>query len=77
MQEPNSNGQSLITDDGRIGISVAVLKRAILEDLFYVVGKWPEAATDMNHLMALAYTARDRILARWLTTKEDCFYNTC
>jgi starch phosphorylase len=71
MQELTSNGHSLITDDDRTGTSVPVLKRAILENLFYVVGKWPDAATDRDHFMALAYTVRDRILARWLTTKED------
>jgi len=71
IQELISNGQSLTIDDDRTGTSVPVLKRAILENLFYAVGKWPEAATDMDHFLALAYTVRDRILARWLTTKED------
>jgi glycogen phosphorylase len=67
----SSNGNSLIIDDDRTGTSVATLKRAILENLFYVVGKWPEAATDIDHFLAIAYTVRDRILARWLNTKED------
>jgi glycogen phosphorylase len=69
MQNPSSNGYNLI--DERTGITVPILKQAILENLFYVVGKWPDAATDMDHFMALAYSVRDRILARWLTTKED------
>ncbi len=69
MQNLSSNGYNLI--DERTGTSVPILKQAILENLFYVVGKWPDAATDMDHFMALAYSVRDRILARWLTTKED------
>jgi starch phosphorylase len=71
MQELISNGHNLIIDDDRTSTAVPALKRAFLENLFYVVGKWPDAATDMDHFMALAYTVRDRILARWLTTKED------
>jgi glycogen phosphorylase len=61
----------LVTDDERTGVTVPLLKRSILDNLFYIVGKWPEAATDKDHFMALAYAVRDRILARWLTTKED------
>ena len=71
MKDSISNGNIFIADDERTGITLPVLKRAILENLFYVVGKWPDAATDKDHFMALAYTVRDRILARWLTTKED------
>jgi glycogen phosphorylase len=69
MQNLSSNGYNLI--DERTGDTVPILKQAILENLFYVVGKWPDAATDKDHFMALAYSVRDRILARWLTTKED------
>jgi starch phosphorylase len=71
MQEPTSKGQDLMTDDDRTSTTVPALKRAILENLFYVVGKRAEVATDMDYFMALAYTVRDRILARWLTTKQD------
>src|SRR5271170_6693275 len=71
MQEQISKGHDLTVDDERTSSEVPALKRAILENLFYVVGKRAEVATDMDHFMALAYTVRDRILARWLTTKED------
>jgi glycogen phosphorylase len=71
MQEQTSKWQSLISDDDRTSTEVPVLKRAILENLFYAVGKRPEVATDIDHFMALAYTVRDRILAKWLLTKED------
>src|SRR5271170_259243 len=71
MQEQPSTLQNQIIDDDRTSTTVPALKQAILDNLFYVVGKWPDAATDKDHFMALAYTVRDRILARWLTTKED------
>jgi glycogen phosphorylase len=50
--------------------TVPVLKQAILENLRYVVAKDPEFATDMDYFMAIAYTVRDRILARWLATRK-------
>ncbi|MEI9979560.1 MAG: glycogen/starch/alpha-glucan phosphorylase [Edaphobacter sp.] len=74
MQEQPSTLQNQtipITDDDRTSLTVPALERAILDNLFYVVGKRREVATDMDHFMALAYTVRDRILARWLTTKGD------
>jgi glycogen phosphorylase len=71
MQEPTPTGHDLIVDDDRTSITVPALKQAILDNLFYVVGKRADVAMDMDHFMALAYTGRDRILARWLTTKGD------
>src|SRR3984957_20709307 len=35
------------------------------------MGKNPEFATDMDYFMAVAYTVRDRILARWLATRRS------
>jgi starch phosphorylase len=71
MQEHPSTLQNQIIDDDRTRITVPALKLAILDNLFYVVGKRREVATDIDYFMALAYTVRDRILARWLTTKGD------
>jgi glycogen phosphorylase len=36
-----------------------------------VVGKDSESATEMDYFMAVAYTVRDRILARWLATRKN------
>jgi starch phosphorylase len=58
-------------DDDRTGMGVETLKQAILENLRYVVGKDPETATRMDYFMAVAYTVRDRILARWLATRRN------
>jgi starch phosphorylase len=71
MLKQISKEHDLIVDDERTSNTVAALKQGILDNLFYVVGKRVEVATDMDHFMALAYTVRDRILARWRTTKED------
>ena len=71
MLKQISKEHDLIVDDERTSNTVAALKQGILDNLFYVVGKRAEVATDVDYFMALAYTVRDRILARWLTTKED------
>jgi glycogen phosphorylase len=59
-----------VMDDDRTGTSVETLKRAILQNLRYVVGKDTDFATDRDYFMAVAYTVRDRILARWLATRR-------
>lgn len=70
QEEPLQNATAAIDDD-RTGIKVETLKQAILENLRYVMGKDPEFATDMDYFMAVAYTVRDRILARWLETRRS------
>jgi glycogen phosphorylase len=62
--------EQVAIDDDRTGVTVETLKRAILENLRYVIGKDPEFATDEDYFMAVAYTVRDRILARWLATRR-------
>ena len=58
-------------EDDRTGTSVATLKQAILDNLYYVAAKTLETATDIDHFTAVAYTVRDRILARWIATLES------
>jgi len=48
--------------DIRTGTSVASLKQAVLDNLYYVQGRLPELATRNDWYMAVAYTARDRML---------------
>src|SRR5690606_33334016 len=43
-------------------------KRAFLDNLYYVQGKFPELATRNDYYQALAYTVRDRLLQRWIST---------
>jgi len=55
-------------EDDRIGISHETLKRAFLDNLFYVQGVDQARATPHDYYVALAYTVRDRILDRFLKT---------
>jgi starch phosphorylase len=55
-------------EDDRTGLSLATLKRAFLDNLFYIQGKFPRLASKNDYYMALAYTVRDRLLQRWLGT---------
>ena len=57
-----------LTEDDRTGLSVETLKRAFLDNLFYVQGKFPGLATKNDYYLALAYTVRDRMLQRWVST---------
>jgi starch phosphorylase len=64
-QRPDSD-----IEDDRTGLSVETLKRALIDNLFYVQGKFREIATKNDFYMALAYTVRDRLLRRWINTIE-------
>jgi glycogen phosphorylase len=55
-------------EDDRTGLSLETLKRAFLDNLFYIQGKFPSLASKNDYYMALAYTVRDRLLKRWLGT---------
>ena len=44
------------------------MKRAFLDKLFYVQGKFPVLATKHDYYMALAYLVRDHMLHRWVST---------
>ncbi|HXV60014.1 MAG TPA: glycogen/starch/alpha-glucan family phosphorylase, partial [Vicinamibacteria bacterium] len=54
--------------DVRTGNSVEALKRAFVDNLFFVQGRFFPVATLNDYYMALAYTVRDRLLARWIET---------
>lgn len=58
-------------EDDRTGLEIDTLKRAILDNLFFLQGKFPEVATDNDWFMAVAYTVRDRLLHRWISTWQQ------
>jgi starch phosphorylase len=66
----NPQPQNSGIEDDRTGLSVATLRRALADNLFYVQGKFRQIATKNDFYMALAYTARDRLLHRWINTIE-------
>ncbi|GAB4325282.1 MAG: glycogen/starch/alpha-glucan phosphorylase [Leptolyngbyaceae cyanobacterium] len=57
-------------EDDRTGVDVETIKRAFLDNLFYIQAKFPKVATRNDYYMALAYTVRDRLLNRWLNTTK-------
>jgi starch phosphorylase len=62
--------QDVSYEPTRTGMSVDALKRAFLDNLFYVQGRFPDVATPNDYYQALAYTVRDRLLHRWITTAQ-------
>lgn len=59
-------------EHSRTGLSREALKQGFLDHLFYTQGRFPEVATRNDLYMSLAYTVRDRLLDRWITTMESC-----
>jgi starch phosphorylase len=55
-------------EDDRTGMSPETLKRAFLDNLFYVQGVDRSTAKAYDYYVALAYTVRDRLLQRFLKT---------
>jgi glycogen phosphorylase len=68
---PEGNGHPAEhAPDERIALDKEALRRAFVDNLFYVQGKTPALATRYDYYMALAYTIRDRMLHRWISTAE-------
>jgi starch phosphorylase len=56
------------SEDEHTALSPEAIKRAFLDNLFYVLGKFPAQVTRNDYYMALAYAVRDRMLQRWIST---------
>jgi len=54
----------------RTALTKDALKRAFRDNLFYMQGKFSVLATKKDYYLALAYTVRDRLLHRWVSTAE-------
>jgi len=63
----------IIIEDDRTGTEKETIKRAFLDNLYYLLGKIPELATRNDYYMALAYTVRDRMLHRSLHVLREYF----
>jgi starch phosphorylase len=57
----------------RTGLSAETLQRAVRDNLIYLQARFPEVATPHDWYMALAYSVRDRMLARWARTIQTYF----
>ena len=74
-EESAANSETPVTmtvdiplDANGLALDKEELKREFLDNLFYVQGKFPALATQHDYYMALAYTVRDHILHRWVST---------
>ena len=63
--------EALGVEDDRTGVGVETLRRAIQENLFYRCGNVPALATRSDYYLAVAYTVRDRLMQRWLSTARS------
>ena len=54
----------------RIARSVDAIKRSFIDNLFYVTGRTFDNATPIDYYTALAYTIRDRLLARFVPSSK-------
>jgi starch phosphorylase len=55
-------------EDERVALSKEAIKHSFVDNLFYVQGKFPALAAKSDYYMALAWTVRDRIMQRWVST---------
>jgi starch phosphorylase len=60
-----------VPDDPRTDLTAAAFKQGILDNLFYVQGRFPAVATRNDWYMALACAVRDRVLKRWAAASES------
>ena len=65
--KPTTENKIQVEDD-RTGMSVVTLKRALADNLFYLQGTYESMAKKDDFYRALAYTIRDRLLQRFLST---------
>ena len=63
-------GADIQIEDDRTGMGVDTLKRAFADNLFYLQGTDEATATLYDYYKALAYTVRDRILQRFIKTRQ-------
>ncbi len=55
-------------DFERTALTKEALKQGFIDNLYFMLGKFPSLATQTDYYLALAYTIRDRMLHRWIST---------
>ncbi len=68
--EPTTEEHEALPEEQRIGLRKESIKRAFLDNLYFLQGKFPRLANLNDYYLALAYTVRDRLLLRWNSTAE-------
>jgi starch phosphorylase len=64
-------------EDIRIGLTSDSIRRAFLDNLFYLQGRLLDRASLDDQYKALSYSIRDRILHRWVATVETYRTTNC
>src|SRR5688500_999897 len=62
-----------MNEDVRTGLDLEDIKRDLIDNLFYVQGKFPEVASRHDWYVALAYTVRDRLLSCWVKSAYEYY----
>ncbi len=57
-----------VEGDERTILTKEAFKQDFLDNLFYIQGKFPALASKNDYYQALAYSVRDRMLRRWIST---------
>ena len=68
MTTSDSAARAMIPEPTRTGLAADALQRAVLDNLTCLQASLPAIATPNDWYMALAYSVRDRMLARWVST---------
>ncbi|MCC7490518.1 MAG: glycogen/starch/alpha-glucan phosphorylase [Gammaproteobacteria bacterium] len=58
----------LAPESVRTGLSADAIRQSVLDNLALLQARFPEIATPWNWYMALGYSVRDRLLARWIAS---------
>ena len=61
----------------RTSLTVEAIRQACLDNLFYVQGRFLDVATPNDLYQALAFTLRDRLLHRWVSTVQTYRQTNC
>jgi starch phosphorylase len=70
LTNSTANCTTIKVEDDRTGMSPETLKRAFLDNLFYIQGIDRSQASLYDYYVALSYTIRDRLLHRFLKTVD-------
>lgn len=63
-------GTRIVVEDDRTGMSPESLERAFLDHLQFTRAKEPQQATARDAYFALSHAARDRLVYRWMKTRQ-------
>jgi starch phosphorylase len=61
------------SEETRSGLSPSTIAKAFRDNLAYICARFPAVATRNDQYMALAYTVRDRLLDRWISTAQTYY----